>query len=249
MNRRAKPLLGTLVAIAADAAPTALDAAFAAIQRVHHLMSAQQANSDIGRINGEAHCHPVAVDAWTFDVLELALRISECTGGAFDVVVPGTGARYTDIVLETGSVRLLRPAKLDVSGIAKGFAVDVAVDTLQRHGARIGSVNAGGDLRFLGAGRKPVLVRARQGALQLPALPYPAYATSSGEFNATLYDPRIGSTGTFDWSVTIAATTCRVADALTKAVALLGPLPALLKKFDATAFAVDSQGGLHAAAG
>lgn len=252
MIRRAKPLLGTIVAIAADAAPVALDEAFAAVERIHARMSAQRTDSDISHINCEAHRNPVPVDAWTFEVLQQALRVSEATAGAFDVVMPGTGARYTDILLEHGTVRLRRPAQLDVSGIAKGFAVDVAVDILQQRGASAGSVNAGGDLRFFGAGDSPVRIRmpGRPGqSFALPPLRHRAYATSSGEFGTTLYDPCTGSRATLDWSVTIAAATCRVADALTKAVGLLGPIPALLKRFDAVAFAVDADGRLHAATG
>jgi thiamine biosynthesis lipoprotein len=250
--RRGRPLLGTIVAIAADAAPAAIEAAFAAVARIHACMSAQSPGSDIGRINREAYRRPVAVDPWTCEVLQRALELSEATAGAFDVVVPGDGARHTDIVLESGAVRLRRPAQLDVSGIAKGFAVDVAADLLQRWGASAGSVNAGGDLRFLGQKNAAVSVRVPghpAQSVQLPPLPYRAYATSSGEFGATLYDPRTGARGAMDWSVTVAATTCIVADALTKATALLGPLSSLLKRFDAAAFAIDANGRLHAPAG
>lgn len=249
MIRRAKPLLGTIVSITADAA---IDAAFEAIERVHCLMSVQRADSDIGRVNREAHRRPVRVNPWTFEVLELALHMSERTEGVFDIVRPGSGARYTDIVLEGRTVSLRRPATIDVSGIAKGFAVDAAVEALQRHGARRGSVNAGGDLRFFGdaPGQLRVRVPGHDGrTLQLPSVLHPAYATSSGDYGATLYDPRDGSSSVLDWSVSVAAGTCIIADALTKAVALLGPLPALLKTFDAAAFAVDRDGRLHAPAG
>lgn len=249
MIRRAKPLLGTMVAIAADAAPAAVESAFAAVARVHACMSAQRAESDISRINREAHDHPVPVDAWTFQVLAESVRLGEATTGAFDVVMPGTGARYGDIVLEGGTVRLRRPARLDVSGIAKGFAVDKAVDALTRQGARAGSVNAGGDLRFFGTGQNRVRIRAAGASLQLPVLPYAAYATSSGEYGATIYDPRNGACGSLEWSITVAAATCLIADALTKAIAVLGPIPGLLRRFGAAAFAVDVEGRLHAPAG
>ena len=252
MIRRARPLLGTIIAIAADAAPATIEAAFAAIAHVHACMSAQGADSDISRINGEAHRSAVAVDPWTFEVLERALELSDATGGAFDMVVPGGGACHTDVILESGAVRLRRPARLDVSGIAKGFAVDVAIDLLQRAGASAGIVNAGGDLRFVGAKDRGVRVRVPgrpAQSVQLPPLPHPAYATSSGEFGTRLYDPRTGASSAMDWSVTVAATTCLVADALTKATALLGPVSSLLKRFDAAAFALDADGRLHAPAG
>jgi len=239
MIRRARALLGTIVAISADAPAPAVEAAFAAVERVHELMSAQREDSDIGRINreGRARVHP-----WTFEVLERAVQISARTAGAFDV----TAGHYSDLVLCEGTVAPRRPARVDVSSIAKGFAVDVAVRKLIEHGARAGCVNAGGDLRFFGDW--PAAVRVRSPgelgkAVCLPASTHEAFATSSGYFGS-----RINGVA-MDWSVTVAAASCLVADALTKAVALLGPDRSLLNVFGATAFAVDRDGGLHAAAG
>lgn len=252
MIRRARPLLGTIVAISTDAPMAAVDAAFAAVERVHHLMSAQQSDSDIGRINREALHGVVRVHSWTYEVLDRALQISACSGGAFDIVMPGSGARYTDVVLERGGVRLRRSARIDVSGIAKGFAVDLAVDALRANRARAGSVNAGGDLRFFGDWRGPVRIRTPGdlgAAICLPPSGHEAFATSSGYFGANLNDGRTGACTAIGWSVTVAAADCVIADALTKAVAVLGPLRSLLKQFDAAAFAIDTRGQLHAAAG
>jgi FAD:protein FMN transferase len=252
MIRRARPLLGTLVAISADTHAGAVDAAFDAVARVHRLMNFHSCDSDVARINGAAHRAPVVVDPWTFDVLTQALLLSEHSAGAFDVVVPGTGARHTDIDLQDGCVvRLRQRARVDLGGIAKGFAVDRAIAALQAAGARRGSVNAGGDLRFFG--RWPDTVRVRVpgaigSAVALPRSRHKAYATSAGYFGATLDDPRSGERSSLGWSVTVAAATCLVADALTKAVALSGPLSSLLKAFDATAYAVDAAGRLHAPA-
>jgi thiamine biosynthesis lipoprotein len=54
----------------------------------------------------------------------------------------------------SGHARLERwGAAVDLSGIAKGYAVDVAVEALRVHGVRRGIVNAGGDLRALGRDR------------------------------------------------------------------------------------------------
>ena len=253
MIRRARPLLGTIVAISADAPGAAVEDAFAAIARVHALMNYHSADGDVARINREGSRASIPVDPWTFEVLAQAIRISERTDGAFDVVVPGTGARYTDIVLESDCrVRLRRKASIDLGGIAKGFAVDAAVDALQRCGAQAGSVNAGGDLRFFGMWDGRVRVRAPGApatALCLPPVRHCAFATSAAYFGNRLNDPRAKRPSRLDWSVTVAAATCLVADALTKPVALLGPLGSLLKTFDAAAFAVDANGQLHAAAG
>jgi len=253
MIRRARPLLGTMVSISADTTPAQVEAAFAAVERVHALMNFHSADSDVARINAAAHLGGVPVQPWTFDVLSQAVRISERTEGAFDVVVPGTGARYTDIVLEADCrVRLRRKASIDLGGVAKGFAVDAAIQTLQAAGARTGSVNAGGDLRFFGTWEGAIRVRAPAApatAVCLPSTRHRAFATSAAYFGSRLNDPRTGRPGGLEWSVTVAAGTCLVADALTKAVALLGPLASLLRTFDASAFAVDATGRLYASAG
>jgi thiamine biosynthesis lipoprotein len=229
-----------------------VDTAFDAVERVHRLMNFHSCDSDVARINAAAHRAPVIVDPWTFDVLTQALSLSERTAGAFDVVVPGSGARHTDIVLQDGCrVRLRQRACVDLGGIAKGFAVDRAIAALHAAGARSASVNAGGDLRFFGRWPGPVRVRvpgAIGNAVALPRSSHAAYATSAGYFGATLDDPRSGGRSTLAWSVTVAAATCLVADALTKAVALCGPLGSLLKAFGATAYAVDATGRLHAPA-
>ena len=90
--RRARPLLGTFVEIVvADAggpqAEAAVEAAFEAMATVHRLMSFQEADSDVGRLNREAALHSVEVHEWTYRVLELSVDICCRTAGMFDVAV------------------------------------------------------------------------------------------------------------------------------------------------------------------
>ena len=71
--RRARPLLGTFVEIEVAGATEpemadAVDAAFAAVAEVHRLMSFHDPDSDISRLNREAHVRPLAVHAWTYAV-------------------------------------------------------------------------------------------------------------------------------------------------------------------------------------
>jgi FAD:protein FMN transferase len=54
---------------------------------------------------------------------------------------------------------------LTLDGIAKGFAVDLAVAALRRHGAKAGWINAGGDLRAFGDLVLPVSRREADGRL------------------------------------------------------------------------------------
>src|SRR6266851_1934957 len=174
--RRARPLLGTLVEITVGgstpprAAP-AIEAAFAAVERVHRLMSFHEAASDVSRLNRCAAREPVAVDPWTFAVLRESLELSRISDGAFDVTVgselvrwellpppgeagpsKGEGAgSWADLeLLPLRRVRFRRPLIIDLGGIAQGFAVDRAIEPLRTAGMPWAVVNAGGDLRVFG---------------------------------------------------------------------------------------------------
>lgn len=174
--RRARPLLGTFVEIAAGGLPAetahrAIDAAFATIEDVQRRMSFHDPESMLSRLNREAAHRPVQVDAWTFTVLRAAEHVYRASDGVFDVTIaprlhslgflPGNGthAPRNTTSISFADVELLPERRvhfrragvcLDLGGIAKGFAVDRAVATLRRAGVPYGVVNAGGDLRAFG---------------------------------------------------------------------------------------------------
>src|SRR5438552_4284069 len=91
MHSRCRPLLGTLVEVTADR-EEAIEAAFAAVDKVHRLMSAHEPDSDVSRINRFAHLRRVEVHDWTARVIERALFWSKRSAGAFDVVRAGKAA-------------------------------------------------------------------------------------------------------------------------------------------------------------
>ncbi|HEX2565268.1 MAG TPA: FAD:protein FMN transferase [Burkholderiales bacterium] len=248
MITRARALLGTLVSIRTDGDENAVSGALALVEQVQRLMSAHSDDSDLARINRLAHARAVSVHPWTFRVLRTAQAVSCASGGAFDAAL-GHGASWRDVeLLQGGKVRLARRARLDLGGIAKGFAVDLAVAALQRRGASQGSVNAGGDLAVFG--KRPQLVRVRVPGDPRLAVPLArtcarAFATSGSYFNDELVDGRDRRRLRMTHSITVSARSCMVADALTKAVAALGPQRALLERFAAHAYLVDRHGTLH----
>src|SRR5262249_14292584 len=151
---RARPLLGTFVEIAVAHAPPdvmerAVEAAFAAIGRVHRLMSFHDPHSDVGRLNRAAATRAVKVHAWTLRVIAQALDLHRRSHGAFDLavapvlqamgVLPGRRDDRPPVAMRAGTVeaievlpgrrvRFSRPGvAIDLGGIAKGFAVDRAV--------------------------------------------------------------------------------------------------------------------------
>lgn len=268
--RRAQPHLGTIVDIWAKGPGTstseAIDAAFAEIGEVHRLMSFHSADSDISRINRAEVGTAVRVDRKTYEVLRFAQELSELSEGVFDITVggalvaagflpasnrcPSRDTDYRDLaLLPDEHVKLGKPALLDCGGIAKGYAVDLALARLRACGMESGLVNAGGDLRFFGESQTVHLRHPHTSQLlQLDPLTDKAVASSSGFYTQSaggggadaLVDPRSGACQEWRYGVTVIASSCMVADALTKVVRLFpGSIADLLERFDAQALIID----------
>jgi FAD:protein FMN transferase len=225
--RRAKPLLGTLVEIAIQHEPaaqsqalTATSLAFKAVERIHSLMSRHEPLSELSQFNRLAvgAWLPISPDVWS--VLAFANDLSLASLGLFDVFStshePQSGC-WRDLGMDQTNQRIRKYAPLvaDLGGIAKGYAVDCAVDVLLQ--AQTGSgwmkagwVNAGGDARVFGDLALPLHIRHPHNASCL--LPQdviqglshlPAVATS-----------KLNGNGQTVW-----ARSCMAADALTKILA------------------------------
>jgi thiamine biosynthesis lipoprotein len=257
--RRCRPLLGTFVEIECDR-EAAIEEAFAAVGRVHGLMSAHEIESDISSINRFGHLRSVEVSEWTARVIERALFWSRLSSGAFDVVRAGRAAlakgliplhgdqprpvagHWTWLEIQGCFVRLLKPGCIDLGGIAKGFAVDRAIDVLRSCGCEFGLVNAGGDLAFFG--RQTMTVTLVEPMRRKPAgeidLLEGAIATSAGlpDGGDLSFDHLTDKQGLWT-SVTVSADNACDADALTKIVWALGHRAAPLLAFaEAQAFAI-----------
>lgn len=250
--RRCCPLLGTFVEISvshgdATQAHAAIDAAFAAIARVQALMSFHDPRSEVSQLNRCAAKEAVPVGPETYRVLEYAKFLHGRTGGIFDIAASGPQEHRgttADIELRPDHcVHFSRPLRIDLGGIAKGFAVDQAVQVLQKEGMDAALVNAGGDMRCFGAQGMPVWVRhpAMPGQfVPLPALKNAALATSANSYSASLHlHGRTKKPMRRPFSVSVRAASCLTADALTKAVLALGEgsIP-VLSACDADAFIV-----------
>jgi thiamine biosynthesis lipoprotein len=254
--RRAQPWLGTLVDVEAAGLPTAaLERAVAralqAVARVHTSMSFHDPDSELSRLNRQAATSPMTVSGHLWQVLRAACRVSALTGGRFDVTVAPALVRWGYLPeRDTGeaagswhdirfgaqrSVHFRKPLLIDLGGIAKGYAVDLAIATLRRAGVPQACVNAGGDLRFYDPTPRQIAVRDPADPRRMHLLPprhAGAVASSSvhdtrrrhrGGWRSPLVDPRSGrALGSGD-SVTVLATRCLYADALTKPAALDPP--------------------------
>ena len=249
-----RPLLGTYVDIRVDHADAnialvAVNAGFEAIFRVQQLMSVFDPNSDISRINRLAHCQPVPVAPWTRDVLKLALDLHAASDGLFDCGIapqlaawgllpdsesePAASSSIANLCFtDDGCVQCTVPTRLDLGGIAKGFAVDRAAEAIREAGATGGVINAGGDLRVFGQAEEAIYLRdpgnpkqlrfaghLRDGACATSATYYSRRKHGGREVSA-LVNPRTRQPLTNRRSYSIIAPCCALADALTKVLAL-----------------------------
>jgi thiamine biosynthesis lipoprotein len=157
--------------------PQAVERVFTVLEDIDTRMGVDKRGSEIDRINEAAGREAVSVSASTFAVIESALHYAGLTGGAFDPTVGGL-VRLWDIrtdrqaVPADETIQELLPAvgyggisldneretvalldgttALDLGAIAKGYAADIAADTLRESGVRTAIIDFGGNILALG---------------------------------------------------------------------------------------------------
>jgi thiamine biosynthesis lipoprotein len=259
---RCRPELGTFVEISGEC-EEAVEAGFAAISKVHGLMSAHLPESDVSRLNRFGHLNAVEVDSWTVAVIERSLFWSRQSGGAFDIVTAGAAAIETGylprhpgqpkaqgtswrcVAAHDTAVSLRIAACIDLGGIAKGFAVDCAVEAMKAAGATSGLVNAGGDIACFGP--QPWTIAVADPSTRQPianvAVANGAIATSSIQPDGS--DTHLPRRSAELRSATVCAPNAMDADALTKIVLSGSPLTAeCLEIAHARAFVVGADGAI-----
>jgi len=140
------------------------------IGRLHNDLSSFRPQSQIGRVNAEASTGPVRVTQELFSLLTDVRLLSDMTDGAFDVTVApllvAWGFRdevmgrpdertiaealarvgFQHVLLNAGerSVSFGRPGmRLDLGGVGKGYALDVATDVLRSGGVTCALIHGG----------------------------------------------------------------------------------------------------------
>jgi len=247
-----------------------LSAAEAALRDAEARMSIFLDGSEISRFNQAPAEQVVPLSESVREVLALSRQLAIDTGGAFDVTLlpilqvwRGCAAEdrlptveelraareasdWDQIVLgEEGAIKLKASARVDLGGIAKGYAVDRAVEAMMAQGARGGLVAVGGDIRCFGqtARRQPWRVGVRdpfwpeaaeplavlqlQGGAVSTSGNYFRYVTIQGRRYSHIKDPRpgpnLGRSVEAAPSVTVVAPTAALADGWATALSVLGP--------------------------
>ncbi|MBK8203179.1 MAG: FAD:protein FMN transferase [Bdellovibrionales bacterium] len=179
-RRRMRPLLGTYVEIGLSRAfqncDRTIERAFERIETVQKHLSFHDPRSDLSRLNS-ARGEEIAVHPMSICALRLARVITWRSKGLFNFTVGAQlqkigalpihesgkklmAGHADDLEIRGQKIRLRRPLVITLDGIAKGFAVDLAVKELKAHGANLGWVNAGGDLRVFGDLTLPMFQRS-----------------------------------------------------------------------------------------
>jgi thiamine biosynthesis lipoprotein len=169
-----------VVAVAADSntAKRCAEAAFAEIEKVEKRMSYHKSDSEISELNRDGFRRAVKVSKSTYEVLQRSIEFSELSCGAFDVTVgplvdlwhsaqdansipndaelqqARSKVGYDKLILDANetSVRFaVEGMRVDLGGIAKGYALDKAVEAMQKGRAVGGMVDIGGEIRCFGS--------------------------------------------------------------------------------------------------
>ena len=238
-----------------------IDSAFTEMKRIEQLAKWQE----LAWLTANAGEEPVMIGEELVDLIHRSYNVTLLSEGAFRpdlgplVALWGIGTareripraveidsvlalieetRFTD--LENGLARLdPAGASLDLGGVAKGYAVDLACEVLSSKGIEAGIVWAGGDLRCFG--RKPdgsdwriairhprelsefyTVVDIREGAMATSG-DYERYFTVGGQRFHHVFDPALGYPARRSVSATVLAASCADADAYATAMFVAGP--------------------------
>jgi thiamine biosynthesis lipoprotein len=267
-------------------ADTGARAVFARIAELEARLSDYREDSELAALDRSAGGPPVVVSRDLFQILSRAQDMARRSEGAFDVTAGAlsrlwrtarrrgelpdpaeivaarvlVGHSHLELLPAARRARLDRPGmRLDLGGIAKGYAADEALRVLHNKRLPRSLVVLGGDVV---AGSPPPGVSGWTVTLQTPGPPQAALlladaaASTSGDAEQFLevdgvryshvYDPRTGEALKGRRSVTVVAPEGMDADALATAVSVLGPEKglALVESVpDAAALIVEEEGG------
>lgn len=265
---REAAIMGTRIAVElwhedASEAERAIEAVLGEMHRVDALMSHYKPESQLSQINARAALAPVAVDSELASLIERAGKLSALTGGAFDItyasvgylydyrahirptdeqISAGLGAvnwRHVIVDLQASTVRYTQPGvRIDLGGIAKGYAVDRAIAILRSLGVEHASVTAGGDTMIIGDrfGR-PWIIGIRHPddpekvIARIPMVDaaistsgdYERYFDDDGQRYHHIINPHTGKSAGEVRSVTIIGPDATTTDGLSTSVFVMGP--------------------------
>ncbi|HEY3280802.1 MAG TPA: FAD:protein FMN transferase [Armatimonadota bacterium] len=245
-------------------AEDACRAAYKRIADLEDVMSDYRPTSELMRLCAQSGGPPIHVMDDLFRVLQRAQRLAKLSNGAFDVtvgpyvalwrearktgVLPSpealasaakfVGWRKVSLYPATHTVRLSVPGmRLDLGGIAKGYAGDEALKVLRRHGVTRAMYEAGGDIVVgdpppgrkgwsievlsLRRGSKPRFTLLRNAAISTSG-DTEQFVEVSGKHYSHVVDPHTGIGLVDRWAATVTGKLGMDTDSVSTALCVLG---------------------------
>ncbi len=237
-----------------------------AARTVDTLMSVYNPASELSRFNAAPAGQTMPLSRQTIDVLTRSFIIWKRTDGAFDVTispliqlwkrcekadrVPSESelhrARNESLwsfidIRHAGAIKTMDSAAVDLGGIAKGYAIDLAVEVMISAGCAGGIVDIGGDVRCFGQkpdkkpwrvaivdpfddnSTSPFAILAVRNAAVCTSGNYRRYHIIKQKRYSHIIDPRTGMPAEMYPSVTVVAPDACTADAWATGLSILGP--------------------------
>ena len=262
------------------------------MHRIDRSMSTYKPDSEISRINRDAAKNPVTISAELLDLIARGIEMSRLTNGSFDITyasvgqlydyragvrpdekqiaatLPAISYRFVELDLVERTVFFARQGvRIDLGGIAKGYAVERGAGILRAQGIAHGLVSAGGDSRVLGDRRgAPWIVGVRDPrnsdrvVARLPLIDeaistsgdYERFFEEDGVRYHHIISPATGHSASEVRSVTIIGPDATMTDGLATSVFVMGVdhgLQLIDSLDDFEAVIVDKHGRLHRSGG
>jgi thiamine biosynthesis lipoprotein len=251
-----------------EKAESAIDAVLDEMRHIDETMSTYKPTSEISQVNAQAADAPMHISKELFDLLVTARQYSELTEGAFDITYASVGymydfrkhlrpseeqigkalpaVNYRHVLLDPKNQTVKftqKGVRIDLGGIAKGYAVDCGIDVLKARGFTHAYVSAGGDSRIIGDRfGKPWMVGIRdprkgEGEVITRIPLVDAAISTSGDYERFfdedgvryhhIIDPHTGHSASKDRSATVIGPYATRTDGLSKTAFVLGPEKAM----------------------
>lgn len=246
-----------------DKLSKAVSEVFKTIDDIESVTSRHLSSSELNKINNAEKDKWLVVDTLLHGVISSGLKVSEKTGGLFDPTIapildlwnfnndspqkPEIGeinkklslVDYKYVKLESGRIKFLRSGMaIDLGGIAKGTAIDAAVNVLKKAGFSDFLVDAGGDLAInsseLTEGKIRIWIRhprkmesffgylfLNEGCVATSG-DYEQYFEQNGQRYFHLINPDTGFPDSDLVSVTVVANSAELADAYSTGIFIMG---------------------------
>ncbi|RDH83112.1 MAG: thiamine biosynthesis protein ApbE [endosymbiont of Galathealinum brachiosum] len=286
------PILVEMFAENTQQAKQCSDRVFEEMHRIDNLMSPYIEKSELALVNRNAAREAVNIGRELFELIQQSIKFSQLSNGAFDITFASVGhlydyrmklhptdkqikkqlkaINYKNIKLDETQTSISfshKNTKIDLGGIAKGYAVDNGIKILQTCGIQNALVSAGGDSRIMGdkKGRPWVMgIRhPRDKNKVVVSIPLSDSAIStSGDYeryfieDETRYHhiikPTTGQSAEKTWSVSVLASDAVTSDALSTTLFVMGTEKALElinTLDDIEAIVIDSKGKMFYSSG